>query len=117
MMSLVIIVLSFATVIVSRTLDQYLCCGGYSGISSLLPTYLEDEARGLSRPKSALVERQDKLVRTATAAFTMFDGYASSSGSLCELIDDYGEVKFIPLSVDDKESISNLLAHADKANG
>ncbi|KAF4689040.1 GPN-loop GTPase 2 [Perkinsus olseni] len=84
----------------NRTLDQYLCCGGYSGISSLLPTFLEDEERGLTRPKSKLIERQDKLVR-----------------SLCELIDDYGEVSFIPLSVDDKQSISNLLAHADKANG
>ncbi|KAF4654537.1 GPN-loop GTPase 2 [Perkinsus olseni] len=84
----------------NRTLDQYLCCGGYSGISSLLPTFLEDEKRGLTRPKSKLIERQDKLVR-----------------SLCELIDDYGEVSFIPLSVDDKQSISNLLAHADKANG
>ncbi|KAF4665795.1 asparagine synthetase [Perkinsus chesapeaki] len=84
----------------NRTLDQYLCCGGYSGISSLLPTYLENEKRGLTRPRSPLVERQDKLV-----------------ASLCELIDDYGEVSFIPLSVDDKESMGNLLAHADKANG
>lgn len=37
--------------------------------------------------------------------------------ALCELIEDFGLLSFVPFSVDDKECLAYLLQEIDKANG
>lgn len=36
---------------------------------------------------------------------------------LCEVIEDYGLVGFVPLAIEDKESVAGIVALVDKANG
>ena len=39
------------------------------------------------------------------------------SEGLCGLVEDYGMVKYVPLAIQDPESLAHILGLADKANG
>lgn len=39
------------------------------------------------------------------------------TAALCELIEDFGLISFVPFSVEDKECMAYLLQEVDKANG
>lgn len=39
------------------------------------------------------------------------------SKGLCELVEDYGLVRFVPLAIEDKQSVQYILGLVDKANG
>lgn len=43
--------------------------------------------------------------------------YKNLSEKLCEVIEDYNLVNFVPLDVSSKEKMLNLLGLADNANG
>jgi len=43
--------------------------------------------------------------------------YKKLNQSICEMIENYGMVSFVPLDVEDKERMRNLLKQADNANG
>jgi hypothetical protein len=43
--------------------------------------------------------------------------YAKLSKALCELIEDYGLISFIPVAVEDKMCMAYALQEIDKANG
>lgn len=39
------------------------------------------------------------------------------SDALCELIEDFGMITFVPFAIEDKECLAYLLQEIDKANG
>lgn len=39
------------------------------------------------------------------------------TAALCEVVEDFGLLRFMPLHIEDKHSVRALLAHIDKANG
>lgn len=43
--------------------------------------------------------------------------YRKLSKGLCEVVQDYGLLSFIPLAIQDKSSVQHLLGYVDKANG
>mmetsp|Transcript_15861 Transcript_15861/g.47739 ORF Transcript_15861/g.47739 Transcript_15861/m.47739 type:complete len:320 (-) Transcript_15861:325-1284(-) len=43
--------------------------------------------------------------------------YRRLTAALCEVVDDYGMLQFLPLHIEDKHSVRALLRHVDKANG
>lgn len=43
--------------------------------------------------------------------------YAKLSKALCELIEDYGLISFVPIAVEDKTCMAYALQEIDKANG
>eukprot|EP00877_Chromochloris_zofingiensis_P014559 jgi/Chrzof1/9357/UNPLg00328.t1 len=43
--------------------------------------------------------------------------YRKLSKGLCELVEDYGLVRFVPLAIEDKQSVQYILGLVDKANG
>lgn len=43
--------------------------------------------------------------------------FASLGRALCEVIEDFGLLKFIPLAIEDKESVMSLLPLIDRSNG
>ena len=43
--------------------------------------------------------------------------FAKLTSALCELVEDYSLIGFAPLAIEDKESVANIVALTDKANG
>lgn len=39
------------------------------------------------------------------------------TSALCEVVDDFGLLRFVPLAIEDKHAVRALLRHIDKANG
>jgi GPN-loop GTPase len=58
------------------------------------------------------------LDRLADAASeTLPPRFARMTRDICEIIEDFGLIGFVPLAIEDKESVAHIVALADKANG
>lgn len=43
--------------------------------------------------------------------------FARLTAELCEVVEDFGLVGFVPLAIEDRESVANIVSLTDKANG
>jgi len=43
--------------------------------------------------------------------------YKKLTAGICELVEDFGLVHFLPLAIEDKELVGRVLTEVDKANG
>lgn len=62
--------------------------------------------------------RAQGLDKLADAAETELpERFAKLTRGLCEVIEDFGLVGFVPLAIEDRESVLHIVSMADKANG
>jgi predicted sugar kinase len=55
--------------------------------------------------------------RTRTRNSNFYKKYRKLHHELCDLVDDFGLLSFLPLSIQDAESVGRVVARIDKCNG
>lgn len=63
-------------------------------------------------------EDLSQLAHLMSASETAFPPrFRKLTSALCEVVDDFGLLRFVPLAIEDKHAVRFLLHHIDKANG
>lgn len=116
--------------------DSHLCCDPGKYVSALLVTL--QSMLHLETPHVSVLSKVDMLEQYGDLAFNLdyytdvmdleylvehisadpkMAPYKKLTASLCEVIEDFGLVRFIPLAIEDEDTVSRVAGMVDKAIG
>ena len=116
--------------------DSHLCCDPGSYVSALLVTL--QSMLHLETPHVSVLSKIDMLEQYGELAFSLdyyaevmdldyivehigndpkLAKYKKLTSGLCEVIEDFGLVRFVPMSIEDEETVSRVATLVDKSIG